>query len=66
MKKCGNCLEKCLIYAGSYKVENYYCGVVGCNKKKGRFVLTLSQKLQIVVELTLQIPCAVHQDTRQI
>lgn len=35
MRNCGNQLLKYVIYAGSYKVKNhYYCGVVGCNKKK--------------------------------
>lgn len=34
MEKCGDRPLKCVICAGPHKVEDYCCGVIGCNKKK--------------------------------
>ena len=60
IESCGDRPEKCLICDDSHKVENQQCEVAGLIKEKKRFALTLSQNMQIMVELTLQIPRAIY------
>ncbi len=40
MGQCGDRLPKCVICAGSHKVEDHQCGVVSCHKKPGKICLT--------------------------
>ena len=40
----GNWPPKCVICAGFHKVEDHYCGVMGCNKGKGKICIHITIK----------------------
>ena len=44
MGSCGNRPEKCVICAGSHKVEDHQCGVIGCKKKKSKICIYVIPK----------------------
>ena len=39
LEKCGNRPEKCVMCAGEHQVNEHECGVIGCNKGKGKLYI---------------------------
>ena len=44
MESCGDRPQRCIICAGSHKVEDHQCGVTGCNKGKGKICVHVTPK----------------------
>ena len=44
MGSCGDQPSKCIICVEPHKVEDHSCGVVGCNKRKGKICVYITAK----------------------